>query len=200
MRQAGFRDVLAVREFRALWVADLLSLAGSQLARVGLAVLVYSRTGSAGWTALAYVLTFLPALVGWGSLVDRIPRRGLIVGVDLVRAVLAGLMVLPVPLPVLFVLVFLVAAGGAPVTAAQQSLIRAILGDRYVAGLAVRTVTSQVAQVGGFLLAGALLTVFDPRLVLGVNAVTFVVAAVVVWTGIGARPTVARPGRGPAAR
>src|SRR6266498_2491554 len=147
MRQAGFRDVLAVREFRALWVADLLSVAGDQLARVGLAVLVYARTGSAAWTALAYVLTFLPALVGGGSLADRFPRRGLMVGVDLIRAVLAGLMVLPVPLPVLFVLVFLVAAGGAPVTKAQQALLPAILGDRYFTGLSVWTVTSQVARV-----------------------------------------------------
>jgi hypothetical protein len=51
MRQAGFRDVLAIREFRALWAAELLSVAGDQLARVGLAVLVYGRTGSAGWTS-----------------------------------------------------------------------------------------------------------------------------------------------------
>jgi diguanylate cyclase (GGDEF)-like protein len=188
MRQAGFRDVLAVREFRALWLAELLSVAGDQLARVGLAVLVYQRTGSAGWTALTYALTFLPALLGGvllSGLADRLPRRELMVGVDLGRAVVALLMAVPgLPLPVLLVLVFVLTLGGAPFKAAQQALLPAILKEHYVTGLSQRTVTSQAAQVGGFLGGGALLTFLDPHLALGVNAVTFAVAAGLVAAGV----------------
>jgi diguanylate cyclase (GGDEF)-like protein len=191
-RQAGFRDVLAVREFRALWVAELLSVAGDQLARVGLAVLVYRHTGSAGWTALTYALTFLPALIGGvllSSLADRFPRRELMVAVDAGRAVVAGLMAVPgLPLPVLLVLVFLLTLGGAPFKAAQQALLPAILeGDRYVTGLSLRTVTNQFAQVGGFLGGGALLVVLDPHVALGLNAVTFAAAAAVVAAGVARR-------------
>ena len=43
---AVFRDVFAVAEFRALWLAQILSVAGDQLARVALTVLVYNRTAS----------------------------------------------------------------------------------------------------------------------------------------------------------
>ena len=196
-RQAGFRDVLAVREFRALWAAELLSVAGDQLARVGLAVLVYQQTSSAGWTALTYALTFLPALLGgvllsW--LADRYPRRELMIGVDIGRAVVAGLMAIPVlPLPVLLVLVFVLTLGGAPFKAAQQALLPTILkGDHYVIGLSLRTVTSQAAQVGGFLGGGLLLAVLDPHLTLGLNAVTFVVAAAVVAAGVARRPAAKR--------
>src|SRR5262245_34663501 len=111
MRQAGFRDVFAVREFRALWAAELLCVVGDQLARVGLAVLVFQRTNSAGWTALTYALTFLPALLGGvllSGLADRYPRRELMVVVDLGRAAVALLMAVPgLPLPVLLILVVL---------------------------------------------------------------------------------------------
>jgi hypothetical protein len=45
---AGFQAVLRVGEFRYLWFAELLSVAGDQLARVALAVLVFTR-GLVGW-------------------------------------------------------------------------------------------------------------------------------------------------------
>ena len=48
-RGAGLGQALRVPEFRALWAAELVSVAGDQLARVGLSVLVFGRTGSAAW-------------------------------------------------------------------------------------------------------------------------------------------------------
>lgn len=197
-RRAGFREVLAVREFRALWAAELLSVCGDQLARVGLAVLVYTQTSSAGLTALTYALTFLPALLGGvllGWLADRFPRRELMVAVDVLRVVLAALMAVPVlPLPVLLTLVFLLTLGGAPFKAAQQALLPTILhGDRYVTGLALRTVTNQAAQVAGFLGGGAVLAVLDPHVVFGLNALTFAVAGAVVLFCVARRPA-ADPG------
>jgi hypothetical protein len=50
----GFRDALAVGEFRVLWLAHAQSRLGDQLARVAIAVLVFSRTSSALLTALTY--------------------------------------------------------------------------------------------------------------------------------------------------
>ncbi len=41
MRQATFREVFAVREFRPLFGSFLLSTIGDELARVALTVLVY---------------------------------------------------------------------------------------------------------------------------------------------------------------
>ncbi|TDV41712.1 diguanylate cyclase (GGDEF)-like protein [Actinophytocola oryzae] len=199
MRQAGFRGVLAVREFRALLAAELLSVAGDQLARVGLAVLVYQRTNSAGWTALTYALTFLPALLGGlvlSGLADRLPRRELMVGADLVRGVLALLMALPgLPISLLLALVFLLTLAGAPFKAAQQALLPSVLREQYLSGLSLRMVTGQSAQVAGFLGGGALLTFVDPHLALGLNAVTFVVSAIVIAVGVGYRPVPVRETR-----
>ena len=44
--RATFRDVFAVREFRALWFSEILSVAGDRLALVALTLLVYDRTRS----------------------------------------------------------------------------------------------------------------------------------------------------------
>ena len=60
VRRAGYGQLFAVSEFRALYVARTLSLLGDQLARVALAVLVFRETNSAFMTALVYALTFLP--------------------------------------------------------------------------------------------------------------------------------------------
>ncbi|MDN5931448.1 MAG: MFS transporter, partial [Pseudonocardia sp.] len=98
-------EVFAVREYRAVWVADLLSVTGDQLARVALAVLVYGRTGSAAWAAATYALTFLPAIVGGvllSGVADRYARRAVLVATDVGRAGLVGVMAVPgLPLPAL---------------------------------------------------------------------------------------------------
>src|SRR5215471_18389594 len=95
--QPTFREVFAVTEFRALWLAQLLSVAGDQLARVAMTVLVFDRTHSALWTALTYAVTFLPWVIGGlalSGLADRLPRRQVMVACDLARMVLVCLMAL----------------------------------------------------------------------------------------------------------
>lgn len=60
-----FGSALCVPEFRAMWVAaELFSVAGDQLARVALAILVFQRTDSATLTGLTYALTFVPSFFG----------------------------------------------------------------------------------------------------------------------------------------
>ena len=72
-QRVSFLDALRVPEFRVLWLADAQSMAGDQLARVALSVLVFERTSSALLTALTYALTFLPALIG-GALLSGTRR------------------------------------------------------------------------------------------------------------------------------
>jgi MFS family permease len=134
-------------------VAEIVSVAGDQFARLGLSVLVFGRTGSAAWAAATYALTFLPALVGGvllGRLADRRPRRRVMLACDLARAVLVALMALPgTPLPVLCALLVAVVLL-ARCTAAQGALLPEVVpGSVFEAALTLRYVTGQVAQVGG---------------------------------------------------
>ncbi len=179
--------VFRVAEFRALWSAEVLSVAGDQLARLALTVVVLQRTGSPAWSAAVYALTFLPALAGGvllAPLADRFPRRSVMVVADLVRAVMVTVMAVPgVPLWVLCGLVVLVVLAGAPHTAAQSALLPDVLdGDLLQRGIAVRQITAQVAQVAGFAAGGLVVAVLAPPAALLIDALTFVVSALVVGT------------------
>lgn len=202
------RSALEVREFRAMWAAEALSQAGDQLARVALSVLVYERTSSAGLTGLAYGLTYLPTLVGGtllSRLADRYPRRIVMIICDLLRAVAAGLMAVPgTPFVVLCLLLVALTIAGGPFRAAQLAMLPAVLGkgERYLAGLAVRNITIQSAQVAGFAGGGFAIALVGPNWGLVLDALTFVVSAVLVWFGVRHRPAAGdgREGLGAAAR
>ena len=93
-----FRDVFAVAEFRALWLAQLLSVIGDQLARVALTVLVYDRTRSALLAAITFMVSIVPTFVGGITLAwlaDRYPRRAVMIASDLARCALVLVMTIP---------------------------------------------------------------------------------------------------------
>ncbi|MDP9091647.1 MAG: MFS transporter [Actinomycetota bacterium] len=189
--------MLSVREYRWLWVADLQSLFGDQLARVALSVLVYSGTGSGLLTAGVYALTYLPAVIGsllFGWLADRLPRRGLLVGGDLLRAALLALMGVPaVPLWAVAVLLVLVVVVGAPWKAAESALVADILsGEGYVLGVGLRVATVQAAQLVGFAVGGSAVGLLGARTALGIDAATFAASALLLHLGLNDRPAVSR--------
>jgi MFS family permease len=191
--QLTFGQVTRVREFRWLWLADVQSLLGDQLARVALSVMVFDETRSSVLTAGVYALTFIPALIGsflLGPLADRVPRRTLLVSGDLLRAVLIGAMaLLGHPLGLLAVLLVIAVVIGSPWKAAETAMVGDILaGEGYVLGTGLRFATSQGSQLVGFALGGAAVAAIGPRWALGINAITFAVSALVIRLGVHRRP------------
>lgn len=186
----GFRDVLRVPAFLAMYIAETQSSVGDQLARVALSVLVYSDTNSAAATALTYALTFLPTIVGGGllsGLADRYSRTRVMVCVDALRAALLAAMTIPgLPIGGLFALLVVAVFLGPAFTSAEVSLIASIFDtDRYRVATGLRLITKQLAQVAGFAVGGALVAVIGPHWTLGVDAATFLVSALIVgiWAG-----------------
>jgi MFS family permease len=204
-RAASFRDVFRLAEFRFLWLAHAQSVAGDQLARVALSVLVFNRTGSAGWTALTYAMTILPDLFGGAllaGLADRYSRRGVLVVADLVRAALVALMVLPgQPIAAMVALVFLVQLLFSPWSAARNAILPTVLdGDRFVVGVAVFRTTSQLGMVVGFGAGAALVAVLGTNTTLLIDSGTFLASALLILFGVRAhRPPGASGGRTPGA-
>ncbi|MEU8709392.1 MFS transporter [Streptomyces sp. NPDC048565] len=186
-------SLIRLSEFRTLWAAFAQSVLGDQLARVALSLLVFERTESAGWTAATYALTTLPALLSGvllSGLADRFPRRTVMIGCDLVRAVLVGLMALPgTPLPVLAGLLVLAQLAESPFGASQGALMPAVLGERlYERGQRVMLITHQAGQLVGFAAGGVLVVWLGSHLSLGLNAATFLISAVLIRLGVKARP------------
>lgn len=187
--------MLAVAEFRALTLAWVVSLAGDQLARVALSVLTFTRTGSALLTAAVYAVTFLPAVIGGpllAGLADRLPRRRVMVGVDLARAVVVlGMAVPGAPLALLLLLLVVVVALEAPFSAARGPLLRVVLADGdYRAAVGLDVSLRQLASVAAFAGGGVLLTLVTPAQALLLDSLTFVISAAVLTRGVRPRPAV----------
>ncbi|GAA1024090.1 MFS transporter [Acrocarpospora pleiomorpha] len=188
-RQATYGEVLAIGEFRSLWLGQAMSLLGDQLAQVALAVLVYNRTQSPLATAAVYALTYLPPIIGGpllAGLADRFPRRRVMLLCDLLRAGLVAIMAIPgTPFGVLCALVFLVVLLSAPFSAARAALLPEILeGDRYVMGSALQNMTNQAVQMLGFAAGGAVIAGLGPYRALALDCATFLASALILVAGV----------------
>ena len=193
VQRATYREVFAVAEFRALWLAQLLSVAGDQLAKVALTVLVYDRTHSSLLAAVTFAASFVPGFLGGltlSGLADRLPRRTVMIACDVIRGVLVLIMAAPgMPLAVIVALLFVVSMLMAPFNSARAAVYPDVLaGDRYVIGTAVTLTTYQLAQVVGFAVGGAVVGFFGARPALLVDAATFAVSALLVQLRVQRRP------------
>jgi MFS family permease len=192
--------VLKVREFRALYAAQIASLLGDQAAKVALAILVLNVSDSPLLAALAYAVGYLPWIVGGpvlSPLADRRPRRSVMVWCDVIRAVAVGAMALPgVPLWLLFALLLGASLLMPPFEAARAATLPDVLqGDRYVVGSSLGNITNQLCQVAGFVLGGAAVVVLRPRGALAADAVSFALSAAFIAAGVRHRPPVSRDSR-----
>src|SRR5581483_302913 len=191
------RDVLAIREFRALYVAQTLSVAGDQLARIAVAVLVFARTHSALLTGLSYAVTYLPWIVGGPVLsvsADKLPRRRVMIICDLFRMALVLVLAVPrEPTAVLMAFVTLVALLEPPFSAARAAMIPDIVGEGelYTSASTLGNTTNQLAVVIGFAVGGALVALLGVRPTLVVDAVTFGVSALIATRYVKHRPAAA---------
>jgi MFS family permease len=192
-RPATYREVFGVAEFRALYVAFILSMVGDMLAKVAVSVLVFDRTHSPLLSAAAFALSYLP----WGlggpflaALADRWPRRRTLVSCDLARAVLVGMLALPgLPLPVLLALLMIASLLAPPFEAARSALLPEVLdGDRFVVATSVLVVSTYVANVGAFVVGGALVQIVSPRGTLLADAATFAVSGALLAMFVRYRP------------
>ena len=87
-------DVLANRTYRHLFLAQVIALLGTGLCTVALGLLAYDIAGSDAGAVLGTALAIkMVAYVGIApvatAFAEQLPRRALLVGLDLVRAAVA---------------------------------------------------------------------------------------------------------------
>jgi MFS family permease len=193
-RRVAVRNVLAIREFRALYFAQTLSVIGDQLARVAIATLIFTRTGSALLTGASYAVSYLPWLAGGPLLAvfaDRFSRRTVMIHCDIGRAAFVGLAAIPnVPIVLLLTALGLSGLLQPPFTAARAALIPDVVGEgsEYKAASTLTNTTLQLAVVAGFALGGIATSALGASRTVLIDALTFGVSAVSVATFIKARP------------
>jgi MFS family permease len=192
--RALFRDV----EFTGMYVADVLTMAGTYLSRLAVAVLVYQRTGSVGLTGLTFAVSFAPYLFApiLSILADVLPRKRLLVVSDLLRALLVLVLLIPhVPIPVLLVVLFTLELIQIPFGGARLATLADVLpDDRFSVGNALVASTRQAVQVAGFVLGGALVAATQPQTALVIDSMTYALSAVLIGIFVRHRPLPWGPG------
>jgi predicted MFS family arabinose efflux permease len=192
--RSGYRAVFAVREFRAVFAAHVMSTFGTVVCEIALSVLVYRLTGSPLLSALTFAVGLLPYVAGGillSAVADRFPARQALVTCDLVCAGCAAWMVFPgVPVAVLLVLRCLIAAIAPIFTGTRAATLGDILGegDLFILGRSVVRLVGQSGQLVGFAMGGLLLVAVSPRSVLAVTTATFLGSALLLRFGTRRRP------------
>jgi predicted MFS family arabinose efflux permease len=156
--------LLHIPDFRRLWLSQLLSSLGTWLLVVAVPLHVFDMTGSTVATGAAFIAETLPALVlgpTAGVVVDRVDRRRLMIGVDLVRAV-AVLSMLAVRSPsdlwVIYAALFVENGAAQLFRPARQALLPALVGssDRLSAANAMFSMIDGLVRLVGSILGGLL--------------------------------------------
>ncbi|GIE28174.1 MFS transporter [Actinoplanes italicus] len=186
---ASYRDVFAVREYRHLFAANLLSLIGDQLTAVALSFLVYARSGSPLLAALTFAGSYATWVIGGPLLsvfADRLPRRRVLLVGDLARAAIVLLMLIPgIGVWTLVAMAFVANLFRPPFQSARASLMPDILhGDRYTVANGLDNIVAEITQVAGFALGGLLVAAGSAQTVLAADAATFLLSAALIATGL----------------
>jgi predicted MFS family arabinose efflux permease len=186
--------VLGSAEFRALFVADIVSMLGNVVAAVALTVLVYEQTRSPALAASVMALAFLPYLfsgVLLGAAADRLPARRVLVVCDLLSAALVAAMVIPgMPVAALLGLLFTNGLLAPVYGGVRAAVLPDVLppGPGYILGRSMMRMVAQSAQIAGYGAGGLLLTLVSPRGALAFDAASFLASALLVRFGMARRP------------
>jgi len=167
--------------FRSLFFATLASGLGTWLALVALQIDVLTRTHSPIWMSALLIADILPMLlVGLvaAPLVDRLSRRRLMVGADLVRfAVFCALPFAPNATTIVALAAVIGTATGFFRPAVYAGLPNLVSDeDLPQANSLLQTIDNSTWAVGS-LVGGALVAASGPDLAYWINAVTFLVSA-----------------------
>src|SRR5438093_5593531 len=176
------------RDFLKLWVGQTISLAGSMVGGFALPlVAVLTLEASPLQLGLLRVADILPAIVVGlfaGVWVDRLPRRPIMVAVDLGRALLlatipAAALLGGLRIEQLYAVAVLVGMLTLLFDVARRSYLPTLVGRAaLVEGNARISASGSVVEVAGFGVAGALVQLLTAPLAILVDAVSFVASAV----------------------
>ncbi len=178
--------VFRKRDFVLMWLAQLVSTAGSSLTDLAAAIYVYDQTGSAFLVGLTLMATAVPSLIVGliaGVFVDRWDRRKVMMASNLLQGVVVAIIpfVLGLNITFLFVLILVNAGVKQFFDPAYEALIPEIASDEeLVAANAFLQIASFGSTAIGFAGAG-LLAAIDIRLAFWIDALTFVFSAGCIW-------------------
>ncbi|HZX86269.1 MAG TPA: MFS transporter [Reyranella sp.] len=179
--------VLANRTYRHLFAAQVIALVGTGLATVALGLLAYELAGADAGAVLGTALAIkMVAYVGVApvaaAFAERLPRRAMLVSLDLVRAAVAVLLPFVSEVWQVYVLIFVLQSASAAFTPTFQATIPDVLPEEseYTRALSLSRLAYDLESVASPMLAAALLTVVSFHSLFAGTVVGFLASAALV--------------------
>ncbi|QIA21986.1 MFS transporter [Mesorhizobium sp. AA22] len=179
--------ILANRTYRHLFAAQVIALIGTGLATVALGLLAFELAGGEAGAVLGTALAIkMIAYVGVApvaaAFAERLPRRAMLVSLDLVRAAVAVLLPFVVEVWQVYVLIFVLQSASAAFTPTFQATIPDVLPDEkgYTRALSLSRLAYDLESLVSPMLAAALLTVVSFHSLFAGTVIGFLVSAALV--------------------
>lgn len=193
-------DILKNRTYRHLFLAQVIALIGTGLATVALGLLAYDIAGAHAGAVLGTALAIkMIAYVGVapiaGAFAEVLPRRPMLVVLDLVRAAVAVCLPFVTEVWQVYTLIFVLQSASAAFTPTFQATIPDVLPEEkdYTRALSLSRLAYDLESLVSPMLAAALLTVISFHALFAGTVIGFLASAALV---VSVRlPSARRPGR-----
>ncbi|MFX0543840.1 MFS transporter [Roseovarius sp. S1116L3] len=192
--------ILADRTYRHLFLAQVVALLGTGLATMALGLLAFDLAGDRAALVLGTVFTIkMVAYVGIapiaGAFADRLPRRAMLVTLDLIRAAVALALPFVTEIWQVYVLIFLLQSASAAFTPTFQATIPDVLPDeaRYTRALSLSRLAYDLENIVSPALAAMLLAVMSYNTLFLGTVAGFVASALLVLSVILPSPKATKP-------
>lgn len=174
--------------FARLYTAQTTSLLGDALTWVGLALLAFELAGEKSAVVLSSALTlrvmaFVVLSPLAGAIADRFDRKKIMVITHINRMVVVGLLPLVTQIWQVYALIFVLNVFNAFFTPTYQATIPLVTGKNdYPQAIALSGATYQLLAVLGPGIAGSVAALIGARQVFFLDALSFFIAAVLIFT------------------
>jgi len=182
----AYGNVVRSRTYFPLWLGQLLSSFGDTLHYIALVVLVFRLTGEglavAGVVAAEVVPVLLLGPIA-GVVIDRFSRKTVLIGADLLRAILVASLIWPQGVWHAYLVAAGLAAGNTFFNPAFQAVIPALTSeDQRLAANSVAWSTGRLVQILASAVAGGLIALIGTGAAFAVNAASFAASALLIAT------------------
>jgi NRE family putative nickel resistance protein-like MFS transporter len=175
------------RNYILLFSAQIISLLGSGVTTVGLALFAYQLTGGSSATAVIgnalflRILAFLIFSQPAGVLADRFSRKKILIAADVLRFALLALFPFITEIWQIYTLIFFINAVTAFFTPTFEASIPEVVGEeQYVKALSYSRIAVDIEAVAAPAVAGLLVVWLGVRWVFWFDAFTYLVSAALV--------------------
>ncbi len=181
-----YGGVIRSQSYFPLWLGQLISNFGDTLHYIALVILVYKLTGQGVAVAVLVAANIIPVLMLGpvaGVVIDRFSRKGVLIGADLLRALLALSLIWPQGVWHVYLVAAGLAAGSVFFNPTVQAVIPALTTEQQrLAANSVGWSTAQLVQIVASALVGGLIAYFGTSPAFALNAASFAVSALLIAT------------------